>query len=138
MDWYLGAFRKCFEFSGRAGRTEFWYFFLFNMIVSVMLVVIDASMSGVNQKITFAMLSLIYVAVAFLSGLCVSIRRLHDIGRSGWWVLIGLIPLLGLIVLLAFCVLDGNPDDNVYGKSLKQNKIQSKNSHLIPVYNERR
>lgn len=126
MDWYLGAFRKYFDFNGRAGREEFWYFFLFNMIVSVVLVIIDASMLGANQKMTFAMLSLIYVAVVFLPSLGVSIRRLHDIGRSGWWLLIGLVPLVGTIVLLVFWVSDGNPNENVYGANPKQSKMQTR------------
>lgn len=126
MEWYIGAFSKYLDFGGRARREEFWYFFLFNMIVSIVLVIIDASMSGANQKMTFAMLSLIYVAVAFLPALSVSVRRLHDTGRSGWWLLFGLLPLVGTIVLLVFWVSDSSPNDNAYGASPKQSNIQSK------------
>ncbi|MEJ2399522.1 MAG: DUF805 domain-containing protein, partial [Gammaproteobacteria bacterium] len=100
MQWYLGAFKKYIDFSGRARRKEFWYFTLFNFIVTAVLVIIDVSMAGASQKATFGMLSMIYALVVLLPSLGVSVRRLHDIDRSGWWLLIGLVPLIGTIVLL--------------------------------------
>lgn len=119
MQWYIGAFKKYVDFSGRARRKEFWYFILFNMIVTLVLAFIDASMFGSNQHATFGMLSMIYGVVALLPGLGVSVRRLHDTDHSGWWLLVGLLPLIGGIVLLVFSLMDSNPEDNAYGMSPK-------------------
>ena len=111
MNWYLGVLKKYADFNGRARRKEFWMFFLFNLIVAIVLGVID-SMIGIP------VLGLIYSLGVLLPSLAVGARRLHDTGKSGWWLLLGLIPLVGLILII-FWVMDSNPGDNQYGPNPK-------------------
>ncbi len=115
MNWYLSVLKKYAVFDGRAGRPEFWFFMLFNIIASIILGVIDGvlglSVSGAG------ILGLVYSLGVLVPSLAVGARRLHDTGRSGWWQLIGLIPLLGLIVLIVFFVMESNPGDNKYGSN---------------------
>lgn len=119
MHWYLAAFRNYVDFSGRARRREFWVFILFNFLITIVLAIIDASMSGTSQKVTFGLLSMIYGLAVLLPSLGVAVRRLHDIDRSGWWLLVGLVPLVGIIVLLVFYSKDSQPGTNTYGLSPK-------------------
>lgn len=107
MNWYLEVLKKYVVFDGRARRTEYWMFTLFNFIAAVIL----AAIGGIIH--TQALYGL-YVLGVFLPSIAVSIRRLHDTGRSGWWLLIGIVPLAGL-VLLYFMILDSQPDSNEYG-----------------------
>ncbi|MBD9374221.1 DUF805 domain-containing protein [Rhizobium sp. ARZ01] len=103
------VFSKYADFTGRAGRAEFWWFALFNLIASVILGLIDQAIFG--QEI----LGIIFALGVLLPGIAVAARRLHDIGRSGWWLLIGLIPLIGWIVLLYWYISEGTPGANQYG-----------------------
>jgi uncharacterized membrane protein YhaH (DUF805 family) len=110
MNWYINAWKKYATFSGRAGRQEYWYFVLFNILAYILLSII----AGIIGKIGASLLSLYAVAV-FLPGLAASVRRLHDTNRSGWWLLISAIPLVGPIVLLVFLVQESYAIDNQYG-----------------------
>ncbi|WP_112466707.1 DUF805 domain-containing protein [Streptomyces triticisoli] len=112
MNWYLEVLKKYAVFSGRARRKEYWMFILFNSIVSIVLFVI-------GQAIDVEILSSLYSLAVLLPSLGVTIRRLHDTNRSGWWILIGLVPLAGFIVLLVFTVSDSQPGDNQYGPNPK-------------------
>ncbi|MDP9436969.1 MAG: DUF805 domain-containing protein [Actinomycetota bacterium] len=107
------GFARYASFSGRARRSEYWWFYLFTFLVYVAATVIDAII-GVPATAAIAVLAL------FIPTLAVSVRRLHDTGRSGWWFLIGLVPLVGGIVLLVFFVQDGTPGANQYGPSPKE------------------
>ena len=98
-------------FTGRARRSEYWYFVLFNVIVSIVASIIDAVI-GVQ------LVSWIVTLGLLVPGLAVTVRRLHDTGRSGWWILIGLVPLVGAIILIVFACQDSQPD-NQYGPSPK-------------------
>lgn len=119
MSWYLAVLKKYAVFSGRARRKEFWYFTLFNVIVSIVLAAVDAAIGTLNTDSGIGLLSGIYSLAVIIPSIAVSVRRLHDIGRSGWWVLIGLIPLVGAIVLLIFNVQDSQPGENQYGPNPK-------------------
>ena len=112
MDWYLAVLKKYAVFSGRARRKEFWMFVLINFIVAVALGVVDMMLGTV-------FLGFIYALATIIPSLAVGARRLHDIGKTGWWQLIGLVPLIGLIVLIVFFVMDSNPGDNQYGPNPK-------------------
>ncbi|HEV2886421.1 MAG TPA: DUF805 domain-containing protein [Jatrophihabitans sp.] len=104
---------KYVVFSGRARRSEFWWYALFAAIVYIVAGIIDAAIG--NQLVGYL------VALALLlPSLAVTVRRLHDTGRSGWWILIGIIPLIGAIVLLVFEVQDSQPGTNNYGPSPKE------------------
>ena len=112
MNEYLGVLKKYATFSGRARRKEFWMFALINFIIMVVL-------SGVDMMLGTGILSGIYALAVFLPSIAVGARRLHDIGKTGWWQLIGLIPFIGIIVLIIFYVMDSNPGDNQYGPNPK-------------------
>ncbi len=111
MKWYFEVLKKYAVFSGRARRKEYWMFLLFHIII-IALGVIE-SIVGTNSVI-----ALFYMLAILLPGLAVTVRRLHDTGKSGWWLLIGLVPLIG-IVILVFMVQDGQAGDNQYGPNPK-------------------
>jgi uncharacterized membrane protein YhaH (DUF805 family) len=119
MNWYLAVLRNYAGFSGRARRMEYWMFTLINVLISIGLAIVDV-MTGMASPVTgLGVLSCIYALAVFVPSLAVSVRRLHDTDRSGWWLLIAFIPLIGAIVLLVFMLLDGTPGDNKYGPSPK-------------------
>jgi uncharacterized membrane protein YhaH (DUF805 family) len=106
------GFQNYVNFSGRAARSEFWYWFLFAVLVSIVAGIIDAvlfSSSGLSPVSGLIGLALI------LPGLAVSVRRLHDLDRSGWWILLGLIPLIGGIILLVWDCMRGTIGPNRFG-----------------------
>jgi uncharacterized membrane protein YhaH (DUF805 family) len=113
MNWYLDVLKKYAVFNGRARRKEYWMFFLFNIIIAVVLGVVEGIVGGPG------VLGALYGLAVLLPGIGVSIRRLHDTDRSGWWLLIGLVPLIGAIVLLVFFVQDSQAAENQYGPNPK-------------------
>jgi len=113
MNWYLEVLKKYAVFDGRARRKEYWYFVLFNTIINIVLSGIDSVTTGIG------LLAGLYTLAVLIPSIAVSIRRLHDTDRSGWWILIALIPIIGWIVLLIFMVQDGKPGENQYGLNPK-------------------
>jgi len=114
MEWYLAVLKNYVGFEGRARRKEFWMFTLVNFIVYIVLNILS-SFIGI-----LAVLGFLYSLGTLLPSLAVSVRRLHDTGRCGWWVLIGFVPLIGWLVMLYFCVLDSQPGANEYGPNPKE------------------
>ncbi len=114
MEWYIKCLKSYAVFSGRARRKEFWYFTLFNTIIILVLSGLDFVL-GVGGILT----SLYYLGV-IIPMLSVYFRRLHDTGRSGWWLLIALVPFVGAIGLLVFLVTDSERGDNEYGPNPKE------------------
>lgn len=112
MDWYIGVWKKYAVFEGRARRMEYWIFNLINLLVTLLLAGIDA-MTGMGW------MGPVYGLAVILPSLAVTVRRLHDTNRSGWWILINLIPLIGPIILLVFMCLDGDEYANDYGPNPK-------------------
>jgi len=108
--------KKYVTFSGRARRKEFWLFMLFYYLGSIVLAFVDLSIGTIDPETGIAPLSTIFSLVIFLPALAVGIRRLHDIDRSGWWFLIGFIPLIGFIVLIVFYVKQGTSGQNRFGE----------------------
>ena len=104
------CFSKYATFSGRARRSEYWYFTLFNLILSGVV-----SIFKIQILVTLVSLALL------LPGLGVGVRRLHDIGKSGWYLLIGLIPVVGAILLIVWYCRDSDPGSNAYGPNPKGN-----------------
>ncbi|MFC4036446.1 DUF805 domain-containing protein [Streptomyces polygonati] len=113
MQWYIDVLKKYAVFSGRARRQEYWMYFLFNCIAIAVLFVIGLV---IHTQIPY----LIYALGVILPSLGVSVRRLHDTGKSGWFILLGIIPLVGGIILLVFTCLEGDAGDNAYGPNPKQ------------------
>ena len=119
MGWYIEALKKYAVFSGRSRRKEYWYFVLFSVIVSLVLSAIDALLGTFSSSTNVGLLSGIYALAIIVPSIAVSVRRLHDIDRTGWWVLISLVPVIGFLVLLVFAVLDGTPGENRFGPNPK-------------------
>jgi uncharacterized membrane protein YhaH (DUF805 family) len=112
VDWYLKVLKQYADFNGRARRKEYWMFVLVNLIISLVLGVI----AGI---IKMPILGTIYSLAVLIPGVAVSVRRMHDIGKSGWVLLLGLIPLIGAIVLLIWAASEGNSGSNPYGPDPK-------------------
>ena len=119
MNWYLDAWKNYVTFTGRSRRTAYWMFVLFNVIAIILANVID-NVLGLAGDGGYGPLSMIYGLAVFLPGLALAVRRLHDTGRSGWWMLISFLPLIGLIVLIVFFVQDSQPSSNQYGPNPKE------------------
>jgi uncharacterized membrane protein YhaH (DUF805 family) len=103
--WYSKAMKQYADFSGRARRKEYWMFFLFNVIFSFVAIL--------------AIITWLYYLAVLIPGLAVTVRRLHDVGKSGWWMLILLIPFVGAICLLVFLCTDSETGTNRWGKNPK-------------------
>lgn len=132
MKWYVMVWKRYAEFSGRSRRKEYWMFVLIQTLISMGIYLVGLGLIvarlvrheppvrlyvlvGVACMLLFSLLEL----AAMIPSLAVSVRRLHDIGKSGWWLLIGLIPLVGAIILLIDHATDSQPGDNQYGPNPK-------------------
>ncbi|MFJ6515884.1 DUF805 domain-containing protein [Streptomyces sp. NPDC091406] len=112
MNWYLAVLKNYAGFSGRARRQEYWMFTLINFVISLVLLI-------VGMIIGVELLVSIYTLAVLVPSLAVSVRRLHDTGRSGWWLLFGFVPFVGAIVLLVFLASDGRQETNEHGVNPK-------------------
>jgi uncharacterized membrane protein YhaH (DUF805 family) len=130
MSWYVKVLKQYVDFSGRARRREFWMFTLFNAVILLVLELIDAALglgsyggsatgTALTASVHFGLLSSLYSLAVLLPSIAVAVRRLHDTDRTGWWFLIGFIPIVGGIVLLVFYVLEGTRGPNRYGPDPK-------------------
>ena len=120
MNYFIDCLTKKYAcFSGRARRQEYWLFVLFNFIAAFVVGFIGGVLAGATGVEAFAYLGAIYNLAVLFPGFGVFVRRMHDIGRSGWWRLIAFIPIIGWIVLIVFCCLDSQPGDNQYGPNPK-------------------
>lgn len=117
---FIIPYHRYVDFAGRSDRREFWYFVLFYLIVSAVLSVIDMTLfPNVMGQDGAALqpLASIFGLVSLIPNISVSVRRLHDTGRSGWWILLWFIPLLGWIPLLIWYCQKGHPEANAYGEA---------------------
>lgn len=114
MDEYLGVLKKYFEFSGRAGRREYWVYTLINILILAGIGLLASLVGGASGNLIKQVQNL-YSLVVFIPSLAVAIRRLHDTNRSGWWLLLSFVPLVGPIVLIVLMLLSSQPEDNKYG-----------------------
>ena len=119
MNWYLDAWKNYINFQGRARRKAYWMFVLFNIIALVILSLIEGAL-GLSGQNGYGILTGLYSLAIILPLIALAVRRLHDTGRSGWWILIGLVPLIGPIVLIVFYVTDSQPGTNEYGPNPKE------------------
>lgn len=121
MEWYLEVIKKYAVFNGRARRKEYWMFFLINFIIGTLLGIMDKSISNIG------LLGAIYSLAVFIPSMAVTVRRLHDTNRSGWWMLIALVPLIGWIFFFIFTIQDSTPGRNQYGTNPKEEDIEYSN-----------
>jgi len=119
MNWYLDVLKKYAVFHGRARRKEYWYFILLSSIISTLLTIVDSLTGTFSAESEVGLLGGIYLLATLVPSLAVTVRRLHDTNRSGWWILLGLVPLVGVIILIVFLALDGSPQLNDYGTNPK-------------------
>ncbi|OXM17401.1 DUF805 domain-containing protein [Paenibacillus herberti] len=113
MGWFLKAIKNYAGFAGRSRRMEYWMFILFSSIFTFIISVLEA-LIGIPSLLSF-----LFTLFLLVPSLSVAVRRLHDTGRTGWWNLIGFVPLIGIIVLTVFMCLDGEEHDNEYGRNPK-------------------
>lgn len=114
MNWYLDVLKNKYAlFSGRASRQEFWMFALINFLIAIAIGVVEGIIG------TGGIVGLIYNLAILVPSIAVGVRRMHDTNRSGWWLLINLIPLIGFIIYIVFAVQDSDAGDNSYGANPK-------------------
>ena len=125
MEWYLKVINSYFDFKGRSRRMEYWMFVLINSIISVFCILLD-SMLGTVWSIGYGPIYIGYGLAVFVPGLAVAIRRLHDIGKSGWYYLLVIIPIIGPIWLIILFVTEGEQGDNKYGPNPKNDNFENR------------
>jgi|UniRef100_UPI00402A5BF1 uncharacterized membrane protein YhaH (DUF805 family) len=117
------VFSKYATFQGRASRSEYWFFYLFNILLEIGLLIVGLILGAIVGDGTGALAGMgiayvllcIYGLIALIPSISVFVRRMHDIGRSGWWYWLALVPLVGVIVLLVFLLTGSDRGDNQYG-----------------------
>ena len=110
MEFFLDAYRRYADFSGRANRQKYWMFYLFYIIAYILLAVIDMALG------TDGILAGLFALGSFVPSIAITARRLHDVEKSGWWQLIILVPLIGALVMIYFTVKDGTLGSNSFGE----------------------
>jgi uncharacterized membrane protein YhaH (DUF805 family) len=121
MNWYLKVLGQYLDFNGRARRKEYWMFVLFNTIFAISAVLLDHAFGITFGDIPYGPLYALYGLAIFIPGLAVLVRRLHDSGKSGWLVLIALIPIIGTIWILVLLLTDSESGTNKWGPNPKTN-----------------
>ena len=119
MNYYLAALKKYAVFSGRARRSEYWFFTLFNFIFMLVAMGLDNLLNFTFMELPYGFLYFGYALLMIIPGISVFVRRMHDINKSGWWYFIALIPIIGGIWLLVLCPTEGTHGDNEYGPDPK-------------------
>jgi uncharacterized membrane protein YhaH (DUF805 family) len=127
MNYYLNVLKSYAIFSGRARRSEYWYFVLFNIIFAFVAIMLDKALgtsftiqtAAVPINLFYGYVYIIYNLFILLPAIAVLVRRLHDVGKSGWFVLITLIPIVGSIWILVLLCTDSVPGKNQYGLNPK-------------------
>jgi len=115
IGWALRPLKHYADFRGRAPRAEYWWFVLFVLIAEILIMVLD-SILGLNRAVgPYGLLVSLFIFSVIIPHIAVGVRRLHDTDHSGWWLLIGFIPIVGAITLLVFFSTAGDPESNRYG-----------------------
>jgi len=120
MNWYLKVLRQATDFNGRARRTEYWMFFLFNFLFSIAAAILDNVLGLAFPQTGYGPIYVVYALTMLVPGIAVFIRRMHDLGKSGWWFFIAFVPLIGGIWLLILVCTEGNKGPNEYGEDPKE------------------
>jgi uncharacterized membrane protein YhaH (DUF805 family) len=122
MNHFIHVWKNSFNYSGRARRKEYWMYALFSFIVMIVLSVLGSLVGGDNPSVATAPVALYGLASLFPS-LAAAVRRMHDTSRSGWWLLINLVPFIGGIWFFVLTVLDSKPETNDWGPSPKYDGV---------------
>lgn len=127
MNWYVQAFQKYADFNGRSRRSEYWYFVLINTLIVWGIIIIEFVLK------TYGILTALYAIGTIVPAFAVTVRRLHDTGRSGWNILLGLIPIVGGVIVLIFLLEDSQVGENRYGAAKRRDAYQMKNSRYNKI-----
>lgn len=119
MNWYLKVLRQYADFNGRARRKEYWMYLLFTLIFAIVATMLDGALGTNMAPLPYGYIYLAYALATFVPGLAVSVRRLHDVGKSGWFIFVALIPIVGGIWLIVLFATEGQRGDNEYGPDPK-------------------
>ena len=134
MKWYLKVLNQYADFDGRARRKEYWIFFLFNTIFAFVAIFLDTILEITIEDVGYGPLYIVYSLVMFIPSTAVNVRRLHDVGKSGWMYFIVLIPLIGLIWLLVLLCSNSDKGKNQYGENPKDlNKPTTNKSEKVKI-----
>jgi uncharacterized membrane protein YhaH (DUF805 family) len=128
MNWFLRALKKYAVFSGRSQRSEYWFFSLVALSLYIPLLIVDHLLGVVDEDGDMGLLSGALLLALLLPGLSVSVRRLHDVGMSGWWFLLSFVPILGDIAMIVIFCLDSEPGENRYGPNPKLQRASASSS----------
>ena len=120
MNWYLTVVKNYAGFSGRARRKEYWMFLLFNMIFAFVAAIIDNVVGTASPELGYGVFYGLYTLAMFIPGIAVMVRRLHDVGKSGWMYFIVFIPIVGVIWLMVLLLTDSDAGENQYGQNPKE------------------
>jgi uncharacterized membrane protein YhaH (DUF805 family) len=123
MNWFMTALRNYAVFSGRSRRSEYWYFGLFYLIFYGVTAIVDVMAGTFDRASGIGVFTGILTLVFLIPSLSVSVRRLHDTGRTGWWLLIAFVPVVGAIILLVFLAQDSAAGANRFGANPKAGPI---------------
>lgn len=115
MKYYKLALANYATFTGRSTRSEYWYFVLFNVLFAILAMIIDRMLGFTFGALPYGFVYMAYGLAMLLPGLAAAVRRLHDVGKSGWMMLVALIPFIGAIWLLVLLCLDSQPGENKWG-----------------------
>lgn len=113
FDWFIKCIKNYVNFSGRARRKEYWFFRLTIFLLTLAIVFVESALG------TDGIFLGLFLLATFLPDLAVTVRRLHDVGRSGWWLSIVFVPIIGAILILIWFVTEGQKNENLYGSSPK-------------------
>ena len=120
MEWYIKVIKSYSDFNSRARRKEYWMFTLWNIIFTLLASLLDYSFGIVYPLVGYGPLYIAYALFVLVPGIAVTLRRLHDIGKSGWMYLVAFIPIVGWIWLLILLIKEGDQGNNAYGEDPKQ------------------
>ncbi len=136
MHWYLEVFKRFSDYSGRSRRKEFWYFMLFHFIILFSLASLQENYIDSKANDVFSVLLGVYLLIVFIPFFGVIVRRLHDSGKSGWYLFIYLVPIVGPITTIVLLCFDSEYGPNKYGDNPKgigneKDEFEEINRHLI-------
>lgn len=128
MNYFLDALKNYVNFTGRATRQQYWMYILFYIVFYFIAVMLDINLGQFDKEEMTGFISTIYTFGLLLPTIAILARRLHDIGRSSWWILLILIPVAGSLVILIFTLIDSQKGENEYGMSLKYPNVTTVDS----------
>ena len=141
MNWYIDVLKKYADFNGRARRKEYWLFTLWNCLIYLGYFILATGLTAMGGRRGAGAIAVMmfvplwaYAVAIIVPSLAVSVRRLHDTGKSGWWILIGLVPFVGGIICLVFMCMDSQPGQNEYGPNPKGVQAYAQYTPAAPPY----